>query len=127
MRKMLFMWIIIAAPALAFTIDTPLPDAAQEARAQALFRQFRCVVCQSESVADSPADIAQDVRRTIRQQMAQGKSDAEITELLVASYGEFVLMQPRLAPHNYLLWGLPLILLLAGGWVVRKQFRKNAS
>lgn len=124
MRNLLLCLLLLFATRVnAFEVEKPLTDAAQETRAQVLFYQFRCVVCQSESVADSPADVAKDVRNAIREQVALGKTDAEITESLVASYGEFILMQPRFAPHNYLLWLAPFALLLIGGWVIRKQLK----
>lgn len=115
--------LLICSPAIAFVVEKPLADAAQEAHAQELFHQFRCVVCQSESVADSPADVAKDVRTTIRRQVAAGKSDAEISDALVASYGEFILMQPRFTPHNYLLWLTPVLLLLMGVLLLIRTFK----
>lgn len=113
------------AAALAFTVDTPLADAAQETRAKALFAQVRCVVCQGESVADSPAEVARDMRSLIRAQVAQGKTDNDIRAYLVAHYGDGILMQPPLNESTALLWFGPLaIVLLALLLAVRYVFRK---
>lgn len=107
----------IALPALAQepppAPDRPLPDAAQEARAQALFDRIRCVVCQHEAIADSPAVIAADMRQLVRDQIAAGRSDAEIREDLVRRYGDFVLFQPPVRLGTWLLWFGPVILLAA--------------
>ena len=91
--------------------DRPLPDAAQEARAQALFDRIRCVVCQHEAIADSPAVIASDMRQLVRDQIAAGRSDAEIREDLVRRYGDFVLFQPPVRFGTWLLWFGPVTLL----------------
>jgi cytochrome c-type biogenesis protein CcmH len=128
--KRAFIYILLfflATPAFALSIDAPLANAADEARAQALFHQFRCVVCQSESVADSPADVAKDVRTAIRSAIEDGKTDAEITDMLVASYGEFILMQPAFAPHNYALWLAPFVVLMLGGLWLRKLFTTRSQ
>ena len=105
----------IALPALAQepppAPDRPLPDAAQEARAQALFDRIRCVVCQHEAIADSPAVIAADMRQLVRDQIAAGRSNAEIREDLVRRYGDFVLFQPPVRFGTWLLWFGPVTLL----------------
>lgn len=105
----------IALPAMAQepppAPDRPLPDAAQEARAQALFDRIRCVVCQHEAIADSPAVIAADMRQLVRDQIAAGRSDAEIREDLVRRYGDFVLFQPPVRVGTWLLWFGPVALL----------------
>ncbi|HYC75277.1 cytochrome c-type biogenesis protein [Brevundimonas sp.] len=91
--------------------DRPLPDGAQEARAQALFDGIRCVVCQHEAIADSPAVIAADMRQLVREQVAAGRSDAEIEQDLVRRYGDFVLFQPPVRSGTWLLWFGPVALL----------------
>lgn len=101
-----------------------LPDPAQEARAERLFDGFRCVVCQNESIADSQADLAGDLRRIIREQVAQGRSDAEVKSFMVARYGEFILLKPRFSAGNAVLWLAPLLVLLAGGGVFFARLRK---
>lgn len=105
--------LMAAEPAAA--PDRPLPDARQEARARALFADIRCVVCQHESIADSPAGIAGDMRRLVREEIAEGRSDAAIREDLVRRYGDFVLFQPPVRPGTWLLWFGPLTLLLLAG------------
>ena len=91
-----------------------LANPAQEAHARALFQQVRCVVCQNESIDDSEADVARDLRRAIRDQVAQGQADDEIRRFLVARYGEFILLRPAFTLGNSLLWLSPFALVLAG-------------
>lgn len=91
--------------------DRPLPDAAQEARAQALFDGIRCVVCQHEAIADSPAVIAADMRQLVREQVAAGRTDAQIEQDLVRRYGDFVLFQPPVRFGTWLLWFGPVALM----------------
>lgn len=95
--------------------DRPLPDAAQEARAKALFADIRCVVCQHEAIADSPAGIASDMRRLVREEVAAGRTDAQIRDDLVRRYGDFVLFKPPVRTGTWLLWFGPLGALLAVG------------
>lgn len=108
---------LIAAPAAAQepppAPDRPLPDAAQEARAQALFDDIRCVVCQHEAIADSPAVIAADMRQLVREQVAAGRTDSEIQQDLVRRYGDFVLFQPPVRLTTWLLWFGPVGLMAA--------------
>ena len=92
-----------------------LADPAQEARAHALFRQVRCVVCQNESIDDSEAELAGDLRRIVREQVSAGRTDASIRDFLVARYGAFVLLKPRLDAGNAVLWLGPFALLAGGG------------
>jgi cytochrome c-type biogenesis protein CcmH len=92
-----------------------LPNPAQEARARHLFQQLRCVVCQNESIDDSQADIASDLRRIVRTQISQGRTDAEVRDFLVQRYGEFILLKPTLTPGNAALWLTPFALIVLGG------------
>jgi cytochrome c-type biogenesis protein CcmH len=92
-----------------------LPEPRLEARAVALQKQLRCVVCQGESLDESNAPLAADLRLLIRQMIVKGRSDAEIENYLVARYGDFVLMKPPLEPETYLLWFGPLIVVVIGG------------
>jgi cytochrome c-type biogenesis protein CcmH len=109
--KMLF-----AAVTLALLAETPLPDAADEARAQKLMREIRCVACENEPVSQSSAAIAEDMRVRIREMIADGASNEDIRDWFVSRYGEFVLFRPPASdPSGWLLWGLPFALLLAGG------------
>jgi len=103
----------LAAQEPAPAPDRPLPNAAQEARAQRLFDGIRCVVCQHEAIADSPAVIAADMRQLVRDQIADGRSDAEIEQDLVRRYGDFVLFQPPVRLGTWLLWFGPVALMAA--------------
>lgn len=108
-----------AAPAWA--IGDPreaLPDPAQEARAVAIGKQLRCLVCQNESIEDSGADLAKDLRGIVREQVGAGKSDAEVVAWLVARYGNFVRLNPPLDAATVILWGSPVLALAAGGAVI---------
>ncbi|WP_447939871.1 cytochrome c-type biogenesis protein [Pseudoxanthomonas mexicana] len=115
-------------PAFAQASDpTPLQfrDDAEEARFHRLTAELRCVMCQNQSLADSNAQIAHDLRREVLDLMRQGKDDAQVKQFLVDRYGEFVLYKPDVAPGTYILWFGPLLLLLAGGvWVGRIVARR---
>jgi cytochrome c-type biogenesis protein CcmH len=105
-----------------------LPDPAQEARARSLFRELRCVVCQSESIDDSDADLARDLRRLVREQVQAGKSDAEVRDYLVARYGDFILLKPRFEGGFLVLWLLAPAMLLGGGaWLLAQARRRRAA
>lgn len=91
-----------------------LPDPAQEARARALFAGVRCVVCQNESIDDSEADLAADLRHAVREQVRQGRTDAEIRAFLQARYGDFILLKPPFNAANLALWATPFVLLVGG-------------
>jgi cytochrome c-type biogenesis protein CcmH len=99
----------------AATGPEKLADPRLEARAVALQKQLRCVVCQGESLDESNAPLAADLRHLIRQMIMHGRTDAEIENYLVARYGDFVLMKPPLEPETYLLWFGPLIVVMIGG------------
>ncbi|MCH6485476.1 cytochrome c-type biogenesis protein CcmH [Pseudoxanthomonas sp. LH2527] len=122
-RLLLAVLLATAAPVFAQASDpTPLQftDASEEARFHALTAELRCVMCQNQSLADSNAQIAHDLRREVLDLMRQGKNDAQVKQFLVERYGEFVLYKPDVAPATYILWFGPLLLLLAGGvWVGR--------
>lgn len=105
--------------------DRPLPDAAQEARAKALFRDIRCVVCQHEAISDSPAGVAADMRRLVREEVAAGRTDAQIRDGLVARYGDYVLFSPPLKAGTLLLWLGPAALLLLGLAIVLMRARRR--
>jgi cytochrome c-type biogenesis protein CcmH len=99
-----------------------LADPAREARARALFQETRCLVCQGESIDESDAPLADDLRRLIRNRVAAGQSDGQIRDFLVARYGDFVLFRPRLSLTNALLWSGPFLVALAGlGLLVSRQ------
>jgi cytochrome c-type biogenesis protein CcmH len=107
--------------------DRPLTDPAQEARARALFGDIRCVVCQHESIADSPAGIAADLRRLVREQIAAGKTDEEIKADLIRRYGDYVLFQPPVRIGTWLLWFGPFALAAGAGAVLIWRMRRRAS
>ncbi|ESQ86086.1 hypothetical protein AEAC466_02540 [Asticcacaulis sp. AC466] len=98
----------------AFAAPVAEPDPAREARAHRLFTEVRCVQCQSESIADSDADIAGDMRREIRADIAAGKTDAQIRQELFDHYGDYVLFRPRLSLGNVALWLIPPLIVLIG-------------
>jgi cytochrome c-type biogenesis protein CcmH len=118
------LWLALV-PALAQEMQ--LADPQQEQRARDLSREIRCVVCQSQSVAESDADIAKEVRAIIREQIAAGRSDREIQDYLVARYGDFVLFDPPFKSSTYVLWIGPFAILLFAAVGVLIFFRHRAQ
>nr|WP_315474355.1 cytochrome c-type biogenesis protein [uncultured Sandarakinorhabdus sp.] len=114
-RAFLALALMLAAPAAAVLPDEMLPDAAQEARARAISKDLRCVVCQNQSIDDSDAPLARDLRVLVREQIARGSSDAEVRDYVVARYGNFVLLKPPMEGDTLLLWLGPFAILLLGG------------
>jgi cytochrome c-type biogenesis protein CcmH len=114
MRRLafLFVTIVLATAALAVEPDEMLRDPALEARARALSQTLRCMVCQNESIDESHAPLARDLRVLVRERIQAGDSDAAVRDFLVARYGEFILLEPRFKPGTALLWGLPVLILL---------------
>ena len=108
--------VALAAPgaALAVQPDEILKDPALEARARNLSSELRCMVCQNQSIDDSEAPLARDLRLLVRERLSKGDSDSQVLNFLVSRYGEFVLLKPRFELHTLLLWGLPPAALLAG-------------
>jgi cytochrome c-type biogenesis protein CcmH len=102
-------------------------DAAEERRFRALVSELRCVMCQNQSLSDSNAQIAHDLRREVLDLMRAGKSDAEVRDFLVARYGEFVLYRPKMTAKTWLLWLGPALLLLVGGVVIARIVRKRSD
>ncbi|MDY6991281.1 MAG: cytochrome c-type biogenesis protein [Pseudomonadota bacterium] len=112
MKKIVFILILFTS-SVSFAVDnnpTEFVNAQQAMRYQVLTEKLRCVVCQNQSVADSNAELAQDIRELVRQKILQGQTDAEITDFLVERYGDFVLYEPPLKPKTYLLWLGPAVL-----------------
>ena len=99
---------------LAVQPDEMLKDPALEARARTLSGELRCLVCQNQSIDDSEAPLARDLRLLVRERLTQGDSDAQVLDFLVSRYGQFVLLKPRLELQTLLLWGLPPATLIAG-------------
>jgi cytochrome c-type biogenesis protein CcmH len=120
--------LLCAAPALAAIGDPAerLADPAQEARAQALGRELRCMVCQNQSIEDSDADLARDLRRLVREQIAAGGSDAQVMRFVHDRYGDFVLLRPPVNATTALLWATP-VLALAGGALLVLAMRRRAA
>src|SRR6266700_3215068 len=107
-----FVWVGLLSSAYAVQPDEVLKDPALEARARDLSRELRCMVCQNQSIDDSEAPLARDLRLLVRERLAKGDSDRQVLDFLVARYGEFVLLKPRLECQTLLLWGLPPAVLL---------------
>ncbi len=103
-----------AGSAAAIEAEQAFSDPAMQARYERMTRELRCLVCQNQTIADSNAGLAVDLRREVRELMATGKSDDEIHEFLTARYGDFVLYQPPVKPRTYLLWAAPVLLVLGG-------------
>ena len=125
----LLMTVLLLAPArMAWAVDpVTLPDPLLQARYEVLIHELRCVQCENNSLADSDADIAADVRRQIRSMLAAGKSDAQIKGYLVSRYSEFILFRPEYSWRNAWLWNLPLILLLTGVAIAVRVIRQRVA
>ena len=106
--------VLAASPARAVQPDEILPDAGQEARARALSAHLRCLVCQNQSIDDSNAPLARDLRLLVRERIKAGDDDKAVMDYIVARYGEFVLLNPRLRLETLILWLTPLLALAAG-------------
>jgi cytochrome c-type biogenesis protein CcmH len=119
--------VLLTAPAGAVQPDEVLQDPALEARARALSANLRCLVCQNQSIDDSDAPLAKDLRLLVRERLKAGDSDAEIVDFVVARYGEFVLLKPRLSTQTLLLWFATPVLFLAALAGVVLAFRRRAS
>jgi cytochrome c-type biogenesis protein CcmH len=106
--------LVVAASAFAIDAEPAFSDPAMQQRYERLTRELRCLVCQNQTIADSNATLAQDLRREVRELMIEGKTDAEIQEFLTARYGDFVLYNPPVKPRTYLLWAAPGLLVILG-------------
>src|SRR5246127_4674646 len=119
MRRILFAITILAAvglsPARAVLPDEVMSDPAKEARARQLSQELRCMVCQNQSIDDSEAPLARDLRLLVRERIASGDSDGQVIDFLVARYGEFVLLKPRFERQTFVLWLVTPLLLIGGG------------
>ncbi|MET0748014.1 MAG: cytochrome c-type biogenesis protein [Rhizobium sp.] len=109
--------VLFLLPMSAFAVnpDEVLSNPALESRARAISTELRCMVCQNQSIDDSNADLARDLRLLVRQRLVDGDSDRQVLDYIVSRYGEFVLLKPRLSEKTYVLWGAPIALLLVGG------------
>lgn len=134
MRRLLLLLLVLAGtPALADSNLPPAPlanvqlkDPAQERQAQALMLTLRCVVCQGQSIADSNAEMAGDMRALVRSRIAAGQSPETIRAWLIARYGDYVSYDPPLSAVTAPLWIAPLLLLALGAWLARASFRRRA-
>ena len=127
---MLMIALVVATAPSARAVSSPdevLPDPAQEKRAEAIGGQLRCLVCQNESVEESEADLARDLRRIIRARVAAGDTDDQIIDWMTARYGDFVRLKPPFTALTAVLWGAPALALLAGGAAVALARRRRAS
>jgi cytochrome c-type biogenesis protein CcmH len=122
----LLMTAFAASSARAVQPDEIMSDPSKEVRARDLSRELRCMVCQNQSIDDSDAPLARDLRLLVRERIAAGDSDAQVIDFLVARYGEFVLLKPRLKPHTLLLWLLPPLALVGGGFALWIHSRRRS-
>lgn len=116
------------APSMVYAVqpDEIMSDATQEARARALSRELRCMVCQNQSIDDSDAPLARDLRLLVRERIAAGLTDAQVMDFLVSRYGEFVLLKPRVESRTLLLWLIPPMVLVGGGIALWFNNRRRA-
>ncbi len=131
-RPRLAFWLILLAGLLgtapAFAVSDPselLPNRAQEVRAEQIGEQLRCLVCQNESIEDSDADLARDIRKIVRQRVVAGDSDKQVINWVVARYGDFVRLRPPFNPITWLLWFSPLVALAIGAGLVVLSRQRN--
>lgn len=129
-RLLLLLALLVAAPALAdsnlppaYWSNRQLPDAKQEAQAQALMEQLRCLVCQGQSIADSDAELAGDMRDLVRRRIAAGEEPSAIRAWLIQRYGTWISYKPTAEPAAWPLWLAPLALLVIGIWLLRRRIR----
>jgi cytochrome c-type biogenesis protein CcmH len=111
----------------AYWSDRQLPDPKQEAKADALMQELRCLVCQGQSIADSDAEIAGDMRDLVRRRIAAGENPADIRHWLIERYGTWITYRPTAEPAAWPLWLAPLALLLVGAWLIRRRVRTRAG
>jgi cytochrome c-type biogenesis protein CcmH len=131
LRRILLLSIVVAglAPGLARAVqpDELLPDPKLEARARAISAGLRCLVCQNQSIDDSNAELARDLRRLVRERLNLGESDEQVRTFLVRRYGNFILLKPPLDLETAFLWGMPAMVLAAGGIVLLFGLRRLQS
>ncbi|MDX3927426.1 MAG: cytochrome c-type biogenesis protein CcmH [Shinella sp.] len=120
-------FLVSAVPAFAVNPDEILADPALEARARALSAQLRCMVCQNQSIDDSNAELARDLRLLVRERLQNGDSDEAVIDYVVSRYGEFVLLKPRFETKTLLLWGAPILLFLGGAAAMLVFIRRRSG
>ena len=133
-RLFLFIALVVAQPVLAdsnlppaYWANRQLPNPKQEGQAQALMDELRCLVCQGQSIADSDAELAGDMRDLVRRRIAAGEKPSAIREWLIQRYGTWISYKPTDEPAAWPLWLAPLALLLAGAWLIRRRIRLKAK
>jgi len=117
----------LGSPALAVNPDEIMQDPVLEARARVISKNLRCLVCQNQSIDDSDADLARDLRLLVRERLTAGDTNTEVVDYMIDRFGEFVLLKPRFATQTLLLWGMPVLLLLLGGFVLVKSMRTKSK
>ncbi|MGL6211667.1 MAG: cytochrome c-type biogenesis protein [Paracoccaceae bacterium] len=127
MIRVLALLVLMSAPALAVQPDEVLPDAELEARARALSHDLRCLVCRNESIDDSNAELARDLRLLVRERLVAGDTDDEVIAYIVARYGEYVLLRPTTGGANLILWLAGPMLLLAGLGLAAMTLRRPVA
>jgi cytochrome c-type biogenesis protein CcmH len=128
LRAAALFFVLVAAPNVwAVQPDEILPDRALETRARVLSRELRCMVCQNQSIDDSDAPLARDLRILVRERLKAGDSDRQVLDFLVARYGEFVLLKPRLTWRTALLWLAPILILIAGLIAIGAALRRRRA
>jgi cytochrome c-type biogenesis protein CcmH len=123
----LVLLLVVIAPAHAVRPDEMLADPRLEARAREIGKELRCLVCRNQSIDDSEADLAHDLRVLVRDRLKAGDSDAQAIDYIRARYGDFVLLKPPFEASTWLLWGGPLLVLVIGGAGVRRYLRRRAA
>ena len=122
------LWLALASgPGSAFTPDEPLADPALEARARALHEELRCMVCQGQSIGDSDAALARDMRAIVRERIAAGESDDAVRGFLTDRYGDYVLLDPPVKPETYALWFGPAAVFVAGAAIAFALLRRSRA
>jgi len=119
--------LLMASSVFAVLPDERLPDPALELRAREVSKALRCVVCQNETIDDSNAELAKDMRILVRERITAGDSNEQVLAYMVQRYGDFVLLKPRMTPETFLLWFGPFLVLIIGGVVVLRRLRKPAA
>jgi cytochrome c-type biogenesis protein CcmH len=118
--------LLTLSPAFAVQPDEVLNDPAMEQRARAISAELRCLVCQNQSIDESDAPLAKDLRVLVRERLKAGETDAEVREFVVRRYGEFVLLKPTFGVHTVLLWLTPIIVLVLGAFGLAAALRRRA-
>jgi cytochrome c-type biogenesis protein CcmH len=113
--------------ALAIDAEDAFDDPVLQERYEKINRELRCLVCQNQTIADSNATLAQDLRREVRDMIAAGQTDDQIRDFMIERYGDFVLYRPRMTAGNFLLWAAPVLLLVIGAFVLARIVRRRAQ